>query len=82
MNLPDNAFALKYENNIYIFIVDVPMKMNAKTEYEISLKNINYKQAIWLDDKTEIDINNDLFVVKPYMYGKSYYVKVAKIVIK
>ena len=84
--LPTNAFALRNNNNIYIFVEDVPMEIDENAGYykkkpiKINLGNLSYKRATWLDDSSPIQIDADnSFMIHPYEYGTNLLVRVAKI---
>lgn len=86
IELPSNVFALRRNNTIYIFIEDVPMEIDAnagryiQNPVKINLGNLPYKSATWLDDSEKIQIDPDnSFTVKPYEYGTSLLIRVAKI---
>ena len=85
MNLPDNAFALKNDNDVYIFICDVPMEIDEnagrydKNKTIINLEGLAVEKAIWLDTNENIEISNNSFEVPPYEYGRSWMIRIAKI---
>lgn len=85
LSLPQNCFALKNENFIYIFILDVPMESDEnvgkynKNPTLINLNCLNIEKAEWLDTKEKIKIINNTVTVPPYPYGTSRLVRIAKI---
>ena len=81
-----NGYILRDAKTVYVVIKDVGMSadpnVGLKTEdKKISLdKKIKIKKAEWLDSGEEIEITEDNgFYVKPFEYGRSLAVRIAKI---
>ena len=74
-------------NEIYVAVKDVPMSADPNVSLRSEGKevvldsHIKVKSATWLDNGDKIDVDqNNIFHVKPYDYGTSLSVRVAKII--
>jgi hypothetical protein len=90
VNNPDD-FILKNGNTYYVFRVNIPMSAsldvallgdyNANISFDLDKK---IQSAVWLDNGENacVTAENGCVSIKttPYLYGRSYYVRVCKLV--
>lgn len=79
-----NAYILKDDKYYYAVIKDVPMVANLNVAIGGKIKDVNInkriKKAFWLDNGEKIKIDNNKLVVKPFSYGTSLTVRVARLI--
>ena len=83
----ENAFVLKDEKYYYAVIKDTSMSADPNVQLNGENRRIKIhvpqiKKAEWLDNGEKISVENDGFNVKPFEYGRSYCVRVAKFKIR
>ncbi len=79
----ENADILEDNNgNCYAVVYDVPMVASANVQREQATWqvriNAKIKNAVWLDTEEPIEVKNGTFDVKPFAYGISRAIRVAK----
>ncbi|MBQ9482086.1 MAG: hypothetical protein IJU84_07985, partial [Clostridia bacterium] len=69
----------------YAVIKDVPMSADPNVQLSSESRKIkifaDIKSARWLDCDEKAEIKENAFPVKPFSYGTSYSVRVAKLII-
>ena len=82
----ENAVVLQGEDCYYAVIKDVPMSADPNVQLAVSSGQVCIDGAIyaaeWLDNQEEIRIEKSTFKIKPYEYGESYSVRIAKLFAK
>ena len=83
----DGADILKGDDGYYYAIIkDVPMSSDPNVQRAIAGKQVKVKARVtsarWLDTGEKIEVKRGLFNVKPFAYGRSLSVRVARLKIK
>ena len=87
----DNAFILKAGDYYYAVIKDVPMSANVNVAIggattDVTIYSDKVKNAVWLDDGSVVETVKEngttKFATKPFLYGSSFALRVAKFKIK
>lgn len=85
----EGAVIMQRGEDYYALIYDVPMYVNANVTDAIAKRNVKIHtdktitDAVWLDNGKPIDIiDNQTFFVKPFEYGVSLHIRVAKFKLK
>ncbi len=82
----ENADVVQGDGCYYALIKDVPMSANPNVQREQDIKRVCIKAEIldaeWLDSGEKIPVENNTFNAKPFQYGRSYSVRVAKLKLK
>ena len=82
----ENADILKGDDGYYAVIKNVPMSADPNVQRSLSTGQVcvhaNLERAVWLDSGEEIPVENNSFAVKPFLYGESRMVRVAKLYLK
>ncbi len=82
----ENAEILQGKDCYYAVIKDVPMSADPNVQRAESKGQVcvemEIESAEWLDNGETIEIKNGKFDVKPFMYGESYSIRIAKIKIR
>ena len=78
-----NAEILKGKDCYYAIIKDVPMSADPNVQRTESKGQVCLEREIvsaeWLDNGEKITVENGKFDIKPFMYGESYSIRIAKI---
>ena len=53
-----------------------------KNKTMIDLSDLSIENAIWLDTNEKIEVENNSFEVPPYEYGRSWMIRIAKLITK
>ena len=76
------ADILKGKDCYYAVIKDVPMSADLNVQLEQAKQKVclqgKIKNAKWLDNGRRITVKNNSFEVRPYAYGQSYSMRIAK----
>ena len=79
----ENAIMLEDDKYLYAIIKDTYIAGDDNVVKKGLVKNVkiytNIKSGIWLDDGTAIDIKDNQFTVKPFAYGESRIIRVARL---
>ena len=79
----ENALISKGEDCYYAVIKDAPMSADLNVQRNEGLKKITLgfeaKKGVWLDDRSKIVIKKNSFTIKPFEYGRSLSLRIAKI---
>ena len=83
----DGADILKGDDGYYYAVIkDVPMSSDPNVQRAIAGKqvqvNARVTSARWLDSGEKIEVKRGMFNVKPFSYGRSLSVRVARLKIK
>lgn len=85
----EGAVIMQKGEDYYALIYDVPMYVNANVTDAIAKRNVKIHtdktitDAVWLDNGKSVDIVDDqTFYVKPFEYGVSMHIRVAKFKLK
>lgn len=82
----ENATILKGKDCFYAIIKNVPMSADPNVQRAESMRQVRVDGQIidaeWLDNGEKIEVQNNAFCVKPFSYGQSGSVRVAKMKIK
>lgn len=83
----DNAYIMKSENGRYYAVIkDVPMAASANVQGASDVKKVvlhtdrKIKSVKWLDNGKRVKVRKNSFDGEPFMYGRSWNVRVAEIV--
>ncbi|MBR1867128.1 MAG: alpha-L-fucosidase [Clostridia bacterium] len=78
----ENADVCKGEDCYFVAVKETPMAADINVQRNEELKKITLgfegKDGVWLDDNSKIKLNKGSFTVKPFEYGKSLSVRIAK----
>ncbi|MBO7213944.1 MAG: hypothetical protein J6V66_00450 [Clostridia bacterium] len=78
----ENAQIVKDDKYYYAIIKDVPMKADPDVAIGGNIKEVfidaKIKDAVWLDNGEKIKVKDGRFVGRPFYYGNSLYVRVAR----
>lgn len=79
----ENAEILQGKDCYYAILKGVPMSADpnvqrAESKGQVSVE-LEIDSAKWLDNGKKIEVKNGKFDVKPFMYGESYSIRIAKI---
>ena len=78
-----NAIILEGKDDYYAVMKDVPMSADANVQREESMKQVwidaDIVSAEWLDNGEKIVLRDHSFSISPFLYGRSYSIRVAKL---
>ncbi len=78
----ENAQIVKDDKYYYAIIKDVPMKADPDVAIGGNIKEVfidaKIKDAVWLDNGEKIKVKEGRFIGRPFYYGNSLYVRVAR----
>ena len=82
----ENAVILQGDDCYYAIIKNVPMTADLNVQRVETIGQVCVEGEIvsakWLDNGEKIEVNDNSFFVKPFSYGESYSVRIAKIEMK
>ena len=81
-----NAEIVQGDGCYYALIKNVPMSADPHVQRLQETGQVcvdaDVLSAEWLDNGEKIDVENNAFTVKPFQYGRSYFLRVAKLILK
>ena len=79
----ENAIILQGKDCYYAIIKDVPMYGDPNVQRVKTMGQVRVEGKIlsaeWLDNAEKIQVQDNAFSVSPFLYGESYFVRVAKL---
>lgn len=81
----ENAIILQGDDCYYVVIKNVPMSADPNVQRLEGCGQVHVKgevlSAEWLDNGEKIEVKNGAFYIAPFLYGESYSIRVAKMII-